>query len=55
MIDLNNTDQVCVDFYENSVSYVESYGLDQLTPQTQRIYLRGEEIINNLLNDSITF
>ena len=55
MIDLNNTDRVCVDFYENHVSYVTQNRLDNLTPQTQRIYLRGEEIINNLLNDQITF
>ena len=50
MFDFNNTDQVCVDFFENHHNYVEQNGLDKLTPQTQRIYIRGEEIINQITN-----
>jgi len=48
MFDFNNTDQVCVDFFENHHEYVEQNGIKQLTPQTQRIYKRGEEIINQI-------
>ena len=48
MFQFNNTDQVCVDFYENHHLYVKQMGLSKLTIQTQRIYLRGEEIITHI-------
>ena len=49
MLNLSNQEQVCVDYFENHHLYVLANGLTDLTPQGQRIYLRGEEIIDELL------
>lgn len=48
MINLNNTDTICVTFYKNHHDYIVSMGLEKFTVKTQRIYLRGKEIIESL-------
>ena len=47
-LNLSNQEQVCVDFYEIHWHYVNRYGMADMTKENQRIYKRGEEIVNEM-------
>ena len=52
--DLNQTDEICLNFYSEYFFHVEENGMGDLNRYQQRVYLRGEELMNDVIEEVVS-
>ena len=46
---LNQTDEICLNFYSEYHEHVENFGLHQLDRYQRRLYKRGKDLIDSVV------